>query len=289
MFPVLRQRLLLVAGVVLGGLVWLLVLPYLSAADGSGGVVLLDARVGVVLGIVLTVVGGLVAMGLACGAVAMGNPLAGPFVVAGALVFPAAAGGGVGGYLRRHGFAVSGYDWLMVEAMLWLAMWVGVLGLLFRARRWLRPRLPRAMRMTHLVTPGTVGLDEARLQREDVYAAGVACVVGYLVCAVAVRTPAVGQAVAGVTLASGVGSAVGLSLFRTARPWLTLLSPMVVSLAAAGYLRMRVGSPLAVEAAFNVLALPGATMAVPIYFASAGVAGAVLGAALAQSLAAGGE
>ena len=287
MLPVLRQRLLLVGGVVLGGVVWMLVVPMLRAVDGSSGLVLLDARVGVVLGVVLAVVGGLVALALACGASAAGNPLAGPFVLAGALAIVAAAGGGVGGFFRRHVFEPGLFDRVIIEALLWLALWVGVLGVLFHARRRIRPRLPRRLRAKHGFNPEAVGLDEARFNREDFMAAGITCVAGYLLCGVAVRSGDVGQAVAGVALAFGVAAALAHGVVRGARPWLTLLTPMVVAVAAAGYMRSTAGSSTAIEAAYNVLALPGAALALPIHFASAGVGGAVLGAAAAQGMTAG--
>src|SRR5690606_18492056 len=125
--PPLRQRLLIAAAIVAGGLIWMCIDSGLLPGDGTSGITLIDARVGAFAGVALVLLSGVVAVAgaILCGAI--GNPLAAPFVLASALLFLAADGGSSLGFLWRT--TPGEYLPLFLETVFWfgivaLTMWL---------------------------------------------------------------------------------------------------------------------------------------------------------------------
>ena len=135
MFPQLRQRLLILAAVVAGGLVYLRGEATARAADGSDGLTLLfaaepTAAVGAFILLSVPVVV------LAAAAAAAGNPLAGIFTVAAALIFPVVRSGTIDHWMGNAA-APSDLLGLSAESGLWA---VGVAGAVLSCG-WLSARM----------------------------------------------------------------------------------------------------------------------------------------------------
>ena len=274
----MRQRLVVVGSLVVGGLCWMQAGPALLPESGLGGVTLLNAPAWLVGGAVVALLAGAVAVGLAVLCGAMGNPLAAAFVFGAALCFLARRGGTTFGFLVE---ATPGrYVALLVEAGVWFAMLAGTLWLTSIARLPLRRRLP------WLAT-------EARRDRSLLRGWGdpasplgvlVTAGVGGLLAHLMIRTWDAGQIVGALLFSFTIGSLVAQMVATKASPGALVLSPLVV--AAVGYVQafMLYGSNEELLAAAFRGEASGLAWTLPVHYASAGVAGCALGAGLGQAL-----
>lgn len=274
---------MIAAAAVVGGLVWLGAAEPLSAADGSAGLSLLDARVGVLAGGLVLLALGLPALVMGLGVSATGHPLSGVFSVSVGLLFLAGAGGSAEGYLRRHALP-AGYGWLLVEALLWAGLVLGLLAAVHRLRPGLRRRLAR------LATPKQKHWgDEIRLGPPDgraMLAGVVAAAAGGVGCVVLVQSEATGQVIGSLVLSFTLAGLLAQMLVGPANPVGVLLSPLAVAVGAYGYVLVGAGygSEDALLAAWYARELPGPALVLPIFYASAGVAGAAMGIGLGQAV-----
>ena len=279
MLPPMRQRIVIALMVLVGGLVWLLAEGALSSGAGWSGLSLLDARVGPVMAVVVATASGLPAVLGGWLAGWAGRRLAGAAVLGGALLFLAADGGGVEGFLSRTDAAPAAYGWLIVECAIWALGLIAFLIALTLLRERVRPRLPR-----WLVTADTAD-EEARTWRAtrgDLPAVAIATAVGLVVTHAAVATPDPKQAMGGLVLAFVLATLVARLAVSDASPAPLLLTPMIVAALGYAYLVLVYSSGRRVEEALYANELTGLALAMPIHYASAGTLGAVLGLALAE-------
>ena len=162
MFPTLRNRLIIVAAAIIGGIVWCWAVPSLQAADHSPGPSLTTANGGAVHATVMLLVIGLPAIVLGLIASATGNPLSGLFAAGAALCALGGAGGSIQGWLHRPGVTLPGdFGWLALEVWVW---YVGVVMFLLVAI-WLHRRLaeaaPALSRQPHFGGDLKIGLPKA--------------------------------------------------------------------------------------------------------------------------------
>lgn len=275
---------MMMIAVFLGGLVWMAADGPLSDAAGWSGLSLLDARVGVVLAIAMAVLAGVPAVVGGWLAAWAGRRLAGAMVVSGALLFLAAAGGGVSGFIDRTQAAPWAYGWLIVESALWAAGLIAFLAVLAVGYRVVRPRLPR-----WLITAEQEkrGLPERegwtwRVTTTDLPAVAVAVAVGLVVTHAVISTPDPRQAMGGLVLAFLLATLAGKLTASDASEPVLLLTPMIVAAIGYAYILLAYSSGRQVEAALYTNRLTGLALAMPIHYASAGTLGAVLGIALAE-------
>ncbi len=312
MFPDFRQRVILTVAVVIGGLLYLAAGRVAMAAEGWDGCTLLFAGspVGAAFAFAIT---SIVVCFIAGTASATGNPLAGPFVIAAALAFPAVAGGSIDDWLRYHDLP-GGYRVLAVEVLLWggllfAGMWATPL-----IRNRVRPRLPHWLAgdsaeprdapviqwvwsSPEMQDEGFFGLVEqiaeaTRLSPgrvQEALGTAVTLLAAWGLSILLLRVPDVGQVTVGLVLGFTLGSLLGHQMFPATRPVGFLLCPFV--LAACTYLWVAAtyrSEDAVLHAAFRIgdlLAegtLARTALALPIAYASAGVAGVTLGVGWSQ-------
>lgn len=278
MLPPLRQRLLITAAVIVGGVVWMRAEPGLLPSDHTGGVTLVDASVGPFLGLILAVVAGLAAIALAAVAGAVGNPLAAAFVFAGSLMFVAADGGTSLPFLWHT--TPSDYLPLLFETLVWFALLAGTLWLTAAFRGPIRRRFPWLVSDQRPFRSPLRGLIEPPSLIAAAVSAGVAGVLATLM----IRTWDVGQVLGALTFAFMIGSLIAQVVTPAASAGPILLSPLL--LAAYGYLQTWLGYSTAEQLLAGAYrgSLHGLAWTLPIHFASAAVVGCTLGLGMAKGL-----
>lgn len=279
MMPRMRQRVVIVVAMVAGAMAWSWVAGLLAAPDGSSGISLMSARVGVAGAVAVLGCAGVVAMMLGVVASATGNALSGVFAVSGSLGVLAALGGPIDGWMLRSRLP-GDYLYLMFEVLLWQAGWVAMVLLIQFNRSSVRTRWPALAFEDHL------GVDlHVRFPRVQSLAAGVVCgacagVVGYFL----IRSSDSGQVIGSLLAAFTAGGLVAGLVFPQVNPAGVLFGPAWVALGS--YLCVWVGysGEQAVLEAWFAGGLPGVALALPIHYASAGVAGCAMGVGLAQGI-----
>ncbi len=279
MLPRLTHRLLIAIAVVIGGLSWLSALAALTAANGSGGISLMDARVGPVAAVAVLVAAGLAAIIGALVAASAGNPLAGAFTLASSLLVLAAMGGSIDGFLRRADQPGS-YKLLAIESVIWLALLAVLLISIDRLRTRVRPKLGKCASNKHLGLRTYLTFPGHRSLLAGLITAGIG---GFLVNILIQATDG-GQVNGSLILGFMVAAMIGKMTVPQRNPIVILLSPMLVGLAAYLWVLGSYHSSDALLADFYSQDLLNLALALPIHYASAGVAGCALGVGLGQSL-----
>ena len=285
MFPTLLVRLLVAATIFLGGWVLVSAAGTLHSADGSGGLTLMMSHAGVLPALLIVLVAAIpaIAMSLLCSSIA--NPLTGIFSLTTALWFLSAKGDTIDAWIRRNDASLPGdYMRLAMEVILWAAMLTGFIFLITLLRPRIRTALPMLAREPHLG-------EEPTLRRSWLPVAVstlVTAIVAGILASFLLRTPDKGQIIGGLILSFMVGGLVGdlacTFLFQRhpANPMGLILAPSLVAitgylLAVSGY---RDGTEF-LKAYYDTKAA-GLALALPMDYASAGVAGCALGAGWAQ-------
>ncbi|MEZ6192731.1 MAG: hypothetical protein R3C45_15765 [Phycisphaerales bacterium] len=279
MLPPLKHRLVIGITLVIGGLCWLLALSSLRAVDGSTGLSLMDARVGTASAVLIVVIAGLPACIAGLLSASTGNPLTGAFTVAGALIPLTTIGGSITGYFQRA--ALPGvFKPLAVESVIWLVYMAVVLVVIDRLRKRVRPCLSGLAVRQHLGT-GT-GLT---LPNVNALLAGlVATAGGAFVCNLLLQSPDGGQVNCGLVIGFAVSALVAQTALPQHNPVVILLSPMVVAIGAYLWVGSSYTTPDALLADIYSGDLPKLALALPMQYASSGVAGCAIGVGLAQTM-----
>jgi hypothetical protein len=279
MLPNFKQRLAMAAVAILGGTLLVWGADLLVASDGSGGLVLLQARLGpalataVLIGLLVPVVA------LALVVAAMGNKLGGVFTLAAALAMLGIAGGPADGWYWRSSLP-GGYWLLAIEAALWGGGWIGALALIERFTQPIAARLPAALRSA---TPSHATPWRWPKQRALVGAL-VAAVVGAVLSSMLLRSTDVGQVTGALVLGFTIGGLVARATVPGATATGILLSPLLAAIAGYIYLATQFVTADQVLAAWYADQLLGLGSALPIHYAAAGVVGTTLGVGLGQAM-----
>jgi len=279
MLPNLPQRLLIALALVVGGLFCLSVRPLLMPGDGMGGLTLLRAPVTWAGAALLVAVAGLPAAALGTVAAASGNKLGGVFAVGVAVGLLGVAGGPIDGWLWRTANP-AGYVWLVGEMLLWAAGVIGLLMLIERGHAPVRGRLPALLRSDDRSHPSPLGWPGAT----GVVSCVVAAVVGGLATYALLQASNAEQVAGAMILGFAVGGLVARLANPNARAAGVLLSPCVVGIAAYAYVALNYVSEPQLLRAWYDGELLNLALALPIHYASMGVAGAALGLGMGQSL-----
>lgn len=296
MLPTITQRLMMLAAIIVSTLCLMPILPALTAADGSSGLSLIDARVGVVWACGLLLLAGLPALVIGLYVSSSGNPLSGVFTIGFALMILAANGGSMSGLIQRQAdrprtepSGGSIFMQLEVEMALWALAWCAMMFLLRRYRLRIRamtvpPRLKTRFssmmpveeddtpRFVLHVRPGMAGLLCAAL--------------AFVLCRVLMQTPTSGQVIGSILLSFVIAGLTARLILPTGNVVYLLLSPLAV-----GFATYAIGAVLHGSASADDLILrwqrgeiTGPMFAMPIHWASAGLIGVSAGIGMAQAI-----
>ena len=278
MLPSIRQRLIISTAVVLGAVCWLWVAWALQAADGSSGLALTSARVGLVGATVIVLLAGLPAMGVGLITSATGHPMSGIFAVSAALSMLAATGGSMEGWLRQAALP-SDYGWLAIETLIWQAGMILMLTVIQRLRSPIRTRWPALAFRDHLGVDVHIRFPTVQTLLAGFVSAGVASVMGYFL----ILNASSGQVICGLIIAFLIGSLIGQTAFPQTNPVGVLSSPFLVAVVFYVYVIIRFDDGDQLLGAWYTQSLPGLALALPVHYASAGLMGCALGLGLAQN------
>jgi hypothetical protein len=172
------------------------------------------------------------------------------------------------------------YRNLIIEMLIWQAMWVVMLVVIEYFRSPLRTHLPALAFTDHL------GVDtKIRFPQTQALLAGVvSAVVGGLGCWLFIRSSDPGQVIGAMIVAFTLGGLLGQLLAPQTNPIGILLSPAVVAVASYVWVMYQYNGNDAVLQAWYTRRFFAPALGLPIYYASAGVAGCALGVGLAQAM-----
>ncbi len=283
MLPSLRQRLILAGAILLGALGFLAARPYLEPYDLSTGISLFSARVAMPAALGIALVASLPAVVLAIFASATGHPLAGVFAMCMSLAVLAGMGGSVDGWFWRSPLP-SEYGSLISEMVIWQTGIVLLILLIQKFREPIRKKFPALAFNDHLGSNTWV-----RLPGLTALLAGViSAAVGALLTFVLMRNTDTGQAVGAVLIAFTAGGLAAQSLFPQRNPIGILFSPALVAIISYVFAMLRYDSAESLLSALYanklMAGLPGTCKVLPIFYASVGVAGCIMGIGMAQSI-----
>ena len=279
MFPPLKHRLVIGIVLVIGALCWLFARGALTAVDGSTGLSLMDGRAGFFPALLIVVVAGIPALIAGLIASSTGNPLSGAFTISFALLPLGALGGSIDGYLRRAELP-GGYKPLAFEAVLWLVLLAAALVFIDMARKKVRPSLEKLAVKRHLGVRINMTLPSGKAAMAGLVTAGV----GGLLCSFLIQTSDGGQVNCALLMGFCIAAMIGQMSVPQHNPLLILLSPLVVALAAYLYTLGCYSNGDAFLDDLYTGAIMKLALALPIQYASSGVAGCALGVGLAQTM-----
>ncbi len=291
MLATMRQNLILTTAVLVGGVAYLQAADPALGADGlqSATVVFGGPTLPALLPIVAATLSAVV---LGAFAAATGHPLSGIFTMAAALGFLAISGGSIDAWLYQFG-TPEAYRRLILEDVFWGALVLASLLAIGRLHASIRPRLPRWLRSDEGTSEPDGDVDEAEPPRAGSSAdsrprawaaGGVAAVAGGIFGSVLLQTASAGQVFGGLVLAFVLAGLVAHRLFPTRRVLPILVSPLVVGLLGHAWVGISYVSQEAILAAHFSGKLAPLGLALPVYYASAGVAGAAMGVGWSHSL-----
>lgn len=287
---------MMLAVIIVSTLCLLPALTALTAADGSSGLSLIDARVGVVWACGLLLLAGLPALLLGLYVSSSGNPLSGVFTIGFALMILAGHGGSMNGLIQRQADRPRGepsggsiFMQLEVEMALWALAWCAVMFLLRRYRLRIRRLLvppPLKTRFSSMMP-----IEEDDTPRFVLHVrpgmAGLLCAaLAFVLCRVLMQTPTSGQVIGSILLSFTVAGLTARLVLPTGNVVYLLLSPLVV-----GFATYAIGAVLHGSASADDLILrwqrgeiTGPMFAMPIHWASAGLIGVSAGIGMAQAI-----
>ena len=281
MLPVIWHRTLIVVSAAIGGVIWIQVQPVIAASDGSTGLSLFSANSGVVIALLTVLLASIPAVLLGVVTAATGHPVTGVFAVAAALALLAAAGGPIDGWMWRSQLPAD-YGWLIIEVLIWFALAAGLLFVIEKLRPAARALLPG----TGSDDPHAGVFDLRKLCNNKTAVSGlITAVIGGVFAALLIRTTDAWQVIGALFVAFMIAGLLGQTAVPGANPLGTLISPVFA--AVIGYGMVLANGPNsndAVLARWYSDGLTGLAQALPIFYVSAGVAGAAMGIGLSRNM-----
>lgn len=282
------QRMGMIAGILLGSLCWLGILPSLQSVSGTGGLVLLDTH-SVWQSVVLVAIAGIPAMALGTLLSTVGRFTAGVTILAGSLLVLSWYGGPTMGWMQRA--ALPGAYWgLIFETLIWQLLMLCAIGLMYRFRPVVHGTLPHLLRHDQPQWQTKLGIPASREIIAAVISAAISGIMAYLL----IRNGSPKQVLVSLVVSFALGAGVGQSTIPNSNPIAIFISPGIVAIIAYLMVIMRFGNDTAV---FQVLfgssvpgtklmaQFPGPALALPIHYLSAGLLGCCFGIGIASATA----
>lgn len=296
MLPTITQRLMMVAATIVSTLSLLAILTSLTAADGSSGISLFDARVGVLWACALLLLAGLPALITGLYVSSSGNPLSGVFTIGLALTILAAQGGSMTGLIHRQAERVSDapsggaiFMQLEIEMAIWALAWCLMMILLRRYRLHVRERcVPRQLR-TAFSSYIAIQEDDTPhfvLHARPIFAGLLCTALGWMLCRMLMQTPTSGQAIGSILVAFTLAGLSARLILPTSNVAYLLLSPLGVGFITYATGAMTLGSVSAQDLILRWQSgdIPPPIFAMPIHWASAGFVGVSVGVGISQAI-----
>ncbi len=280
MFPTLRQRLILLAACAMGGWWYTRAGGLLQSPDGGSGYSLWFAHGGWVSAVFMLLLLGLPVIVMGVMASIGGHLLSGLFVVAMSWLVLSATGGPIDGWLHQSRLPTD-YRGLIFESLIWVVLIVVLALLMQLGRKVLRQKWPSLAATDHY------GIDHRLdLPGAQAWGAGLVCaVVGALVSFVLIRTSDSGQVIGSLLLAFALGGLASQLLFpQNKNALVVLVAPMLVAAGVYGYGLWQYQHGEQLLSAWYRGRLIGPALALPMHFAGAGLAGAIIGIGWGQGL-----
>ncbi|QDU72463.1 hypothetical protein Pan265_23280 [Mucisphaera calidilacus] len=235
---------------------------------GWSGISVMDAQGGILAASLALTVCALPALLAALGISMWACVATGAFTLAASLGVFAWYGGPIDGLLFRANPLKQVFIDLAIETLGWIFLW-SVMMLLAGI-------LHNAVRKPTARPHGSVG---------GTLSAGAICaVVGAVTANLLAKSTDPGQVVGALTLGFMLGGMVARSSVPSTRPWGLILSPLVVALGTYLAVWMSFTSDIMLERSWFEGRLTGLALMLPIYYASAGVAGAAMGFGLGRKV-----
>lgn len=278
------QRIGIIIGVLLGSLCWLGVLPSLQASAGTGGLVLLNCS-SVVTAIVLVIIAGLPAVLLGTLLSTVGWFTAGVSVFAGTLIVLTWYGGSVSGWFQRA--TLPGDYWhLILETVIWQVLVLAAILLMSHFRPIVHRQLPQLLQR-QIAWKTALGIPAS----QEISAALISALVAGLMAMVLIQNAAPKQVLVSLVVSFALGAGLGQTMMPNTNPIAIFVSPGVVAICSYLMVIFRYGDQAAVlqamyagsEPGTGIMSqFPGAAMALPIDYLSAGLLGCCLGIGLVR-------
>jgi len=286
----------MVAAIVLSTLCWLPVLDFLRAADGSSGLSLMDARVGVFWACGLLFLAGLPALLTGLYVSASGNPLSGVYTIGFSLMILSGLGGSMTGLIARQAERLNGepsggsiFMQLEIEMVIWALAWCLMMFLVRKYRVWIRNNLVPSRLKTNFAKD--VPIEEEDTPRFAIQIrpamAGLLCAaIAWVLCRFIMQTPNTGQVIGTILLSFTIAGLTARLALPTGNVVFLLLSPLLVGFASYALAAVLHGSASADDLIllWQRGQIVGPMYAMPIHWASTGLIGVSVGIGMAQAI-----
>lgn len=268
MLPTVSQRLAMLVAVTCCGLILIWGSGPAMPEGGWEGISVMHARGGILMAALAVGLSALPAVLVGLGMSVWGGVAIGAFTLASCLGILAWYGGAIDGLLFRVDEKQQIYVDLAIETLGWLFLWAVML--------LLSGILHHAVHKPSMRPKGSVG---------GTLAAGAICgVIGAVVANLLAKSTEPGQVVGSLMLGFMAGGMVARSSVPTSRAWGVLVSPLLVAIGSYLMVWMTYTSDSMLERSWFSGQLTGLALMLPIYYASAGVAGAAMGFGLGHKV-----
>ncbi len=280
MLPTMKQRLLIVAAGLIGGLVLLHFRNGFIAFDASWGMTLFDTRIGRLNVILLILVAAMPAILLGLLVSATGNPLSGVFSLSTALFLLAVNTGPADGFLWRSELP-GGYSRLLIELVFWLVFMALFLMSVRGSSSLIRSRLPAGLVSDHVGDEMEIRWPGIQAVMAGLISAGI----GGLLSNLMIQSTDVGQVAGSLMIAFCLSGFLAHLIISQPNPVVVLFSPILAGMGIYLFVWLfsAYSSTDAVLEAWYRNRLPGLALVLPVHYVSAGFMGSCMGLGFAQS------
>ena len=290
LFPIMSQRFVIISAAVCSGSIYAVCASIVALSADAGCSLIFSSSP--MLAMMLFGLATIPACALALVASATANPLAGFFTLALSLALPAVLGGRIDEWMYRNELP-GAYWWLAAEILLWVVPIVAMSLTIQLWRTQIRMVLPTRLRMSHRGTnsrrpkkPGVESNRSVRIHAPDqtAWLGGLtAALAGGILSYVFVQVSDSSQVFWGLLLGFCIGTLFAHQMFPSKHALPFMLSPILVGFVAYVLVAGWYDSAHDVIYARNTANLIRLALPLPMFYASAGVAGVAMGIGWSQS------
>lgn len=287
MLPSIRQRIIFIIALIPAIGTWLTVAGVLRSIDQTSGFSLFSSGSGTLQALICLILASVVVLLVASVPTITGTLLSGALAFSCSLCVLAGVGGTIDGWMRRSQLPAD-YGYLMIELIMWLGIEILCLAGIQAAASKVKKQYPK-IATKPLFEPFYFSKPRSQTFMMTLLMA----LVSGLLSAIFIQSTDVGQIIGAVTLSFMIGGAISQSVFTKNQNLLPAVgAPCLVGLVTYTYVLIQFSAKHQVLAAWynldgqvgSIAHLAGPALVLPIYYASAGLAGGVIGLAVGQTL-----